>query len=126
MVINLGRAENNALRVCPEEHHTSFTGEYTADGAGAISATAIISPTSGKKIAVHGLAMETDAAAGTIDLDFSTSSIKVARMYPSKNTATAHAQAHDDGAIDEALTLTAASIGNGSKVLVKVQYVEET
>lgn len=123
--VHLFKTTSGALATCPEEHHTSFNEEYTADGSGNIAATTIITPTSGKKVSVHAYHLNTDGATGSIALDFLTSTIKVERMYPAKSAVSDSSMAHDEGDTDEVLTLTATGIGNGAKVFVKVQYVEE-
>lgn len=123
---NKVETSNAALKTCPEEHHTSFTEEYTSDSGGDISATTIITPTSGKKIAVHLLAICTEANSGTVSLDFTTSSKKVARLYASRSSVFAAAQTHDEGNINEVLTLTGSGLGNTRKVFVNVQYIEES
>ena len=113
-----------AIEVCPESHHTSFTEEYTADGSGNIS-EAIITPASGCRVDVHVFQIQTDGASGEISLDFADSSAKVGKLYVTKNTSVEVSQDHSEGTVDEALTLTATGIGSGSKVFVKVQYLEE-
>lgn len=113
-----------AIQTCPEEHHISCSEEYIADGAGAISEAAI-TPTSDKKISVHVFQIQTDGAAGEVALDFVTSTVKVGRLYVSKQTSVEVSQDHSEGAIDEALTLTGTGLGSGTKVFVKIQYIEE-
>lgn len=113
------------LQVCPEEHHTSFSAEYTADGSGNVAATAIITPQSGNRLAVHLFQINTSGASGECALDFVTSSQVVARLYADKQNKIEAFQDHTEGNIDEALTLEVSGIGSGKKVFVKVQYVEE-
>ena len=117
---------NNAIATCPEEHHTAFNGVFTATAGGDIAAQAIITPSSGSKIGVHVVSLiATDGSSGKISLDFLTSSCPVMRVYPSKNSQASSGQDHTEGAVDEVLTLEASSIGNGSEVFVKIQYIEE-
>jgi hypothetical protein len=123
--VHLFKTTSGALATCPEEHHTTFTEEYTVDGSGNIDAVAIITPTAGKKVSVHVLTIETDGAAGTVNLDFVTSSCKIARLYVSKTHSTGGGQDHTEGAVDEVITLSASGMGSGDKVFVKIGYVEE-
>ena len=113
------------IQVCPEEHHTAFTEEYTANGSGNIDAVAIITPTVGSHLSIHVFQMQTDGASGTVSLDFVTSSKKVGKLYVSKRSTVEVSQDHSFGAIDEVLTLSASGIGSGTKVFVKIQYIEE-
>lgn len=118
------RFSNNALQVCMEAHHTSFSQEFTADGSGDIAAVTIITPGAGNKLKIHSIFVSTDSDNGTIDLDFLASQIEVLRMHPSANSNIAVAQANDIGAADEVLKLTAA-VDNDANVFVKIQYVDE-
>jgi hypothetical protein len=116
----------NGLLTCPEEHHTAYNEEFIADSGGDIAPIAIITPASGKKVSIHVIAMvHTDGNAGVINIDFLTSAVKALRMYPSRLGIAAASQDHTEGAIDEALTFEASGIGNGSRVFVKLQYIEE-
>lgn len=119
------RFSNNALQVCMEAHHTSFSQEFTVNGSGDLAATSIITPGAGNKLKIHSIFVCTNSEAGTIDLDLLTSEIEVLRMYPDVNTKIAVCQANDIGATNEVLTLTAAGLGNADNVFVKIQYVDE-
>jgi hypothetical protein len=114
-----------ALRTCPEEHHITISGEKTADASGNISATAILTPSSDKKLSVHVMYIHTDGSSGVVNLDYVSSAIKVARLYASNERQSIPHPTHVEGAVDEVLTLSTASIGNGSKVFYSIQYVEE-
>jgi len=116
---------DGALVVCPEEHHASFTEEYTADASGNVAAVTIITPSSGLKLSVHAFNVLTDGTSGTISLDFLASGKKILRMYPSKTAQANTTLTHVFGAVDEVITFTAAGIGSGSKVFVSVQYINE-
>ena len=118
-------AFGQALKACPEEHHTSFNNEYTADGSGNIDAVAAITPSAGYKIGVHVFDMTTNGAGGVVNLDFVTSSCLIGRMYVSKTSASGAFQDHTGGAIDEVLTVSASGLASGDKVFIKIQYVEE-
>ena len=117
-------AQAGAIRVCPEEHHTAHSAEYTADGSGNIS-VAIVAPPAGKRIGVHVHSIHTDAEAGSISLDFATSGQIVGKLYSTKTNNISSDQDHTQGDVGEPLTLTSASIGSGKKVFVKVQYIIE-
>lgn len=119
-----GDIEHGAQSVATNEHLSTFTQEYTADGGGDIAAVTLITPASEKKLAAEVVFMVTDGASGNIQIDFVTSSTKVFRMYPSKNTQSDGTGMHIIGATDEVLTLQATSIGNGAKVFVIISYVE--
>ena len=123
--VDLQVNSDGSLVTCPESHHTSFGEEYTADAGGDIAATAIITPTSGKKLSLHVIHLDTEGASGSIQLDYVTSGVKVLRMYPLKAASSDFSMTHDEGAVDEVLTLTAIGIGGGTKVFIKIQYVEE-
>lgn len=118
-------SEGGALRTCPEAHHATLTGEKTADASGNISATAIVTPSSGKKVDVHVMYLHTDGSSGTVNLDFVGSSIKVGRLYASNERQSIPHPTHIEGTADEVLTLSAVGIGNGSLVYYSVQYIEE-
>jgi len=119
------KKSGDAMSTCPEEHHTSYSEEYTADAGGDITATTVITPSSGLKLSIHVFQIQTDGSSGVVNLDFVTSSIKVGRLYASKNTSFEVSQDHSEGAVDEVLTISASGIGNSSKVFLKIQYIEE-
>ena len=113
-----------ALLTDPNEHHSTFNEEYTADGSGNIAAAGIITPTSGNHLGIHGFQITSDGASGVVALDFLTSTEKVARAYLSKESALATGDDHTEGAEDEDLSLTVTGIGSGKKVFIKIFYVE--
>lgn len=119
-----GDVEHAAQKVANNEHLSTFAEEYTANAGGDIAAVTLITPTSGMKLAVANVSMITDGASGDIQIDFVTSSIKVFRMYPSKNTQSDSTGMHIIGATDEVLTLEASGIGSAAKVFVIISYVE--
>jgi hypothetical protein len=123
---NVIGSSNGAIKTCPEEHHTSCSEEYISTAGGAIAAVALITPTSGKKLSIHIAHVMTEATGGVINLDFVTSGIKVLRLYAARGGSADYAQTHDEGAVDEVLTLSASGIGNAQKVFLKIQYIEET
>lgn len=93
---------------------TTFTEEYTA----AQTNTTIITPASGKKIDVVGVLIVTDATTGDVTLDFTTSGIKVMRLYASAFARMVSDDMHVEGAIDEVLTLNTTTGTNNVFILV--------
>jgi len=116
---------HGALHVATNEHMTTKTKEYTADGSGNIAADALITPSTGHKIAAQLIFMGTDGAAGVANLDFATSAIKIFRLYPTKNSQSTGAGMHLEGALNEAVTFSASGLGAGAKVFVIVVYTED-
>ena len=106
-----------SLIVNIDESQCSFSKVYTANHA----AAAILTPTSGQNIAVHGIFCSTDAAAGEVALDFATSSKPVFRLYASKTQASAQSTMNVAGAVDEVLTLTTTT--GDTNVFLVVNYM---
>jgi len=117
------RGVSGALLTCPEHHHTSFSEEYTSTAGGAIAAVTIITPPASKILDIHRIFIHSEATSGNINLDFLTSGIKVARMYPAKSGVLVTGAVHFEGVADEVLTLSATGIGNTKKVFVSIQYI---
>ncbi len=115
--------KNNVLHVDTSDHFITFSEEYTAV-SGSITARTVITPTSGKDLGVKSVSIGTDSASGLIQLDFVTSTIKVARVYPAKNGQTEALLMHMVGAIDEVLTFAASGLGQTDKVFIVINYVE--
>ena len=116
--------EHGALSVDGTEHLTTTTIEYTADGSGNVAAVAVITPVSGKYLGVYNVCMNTNASGGTISLDYVTSSIVVARVYPSKRTAFPGCPTHLEGAVDEALTFEVVGAASGDKFFVSINHLD--
>lgn len=115
---------HEAMSVSIHEHLSTTTIEYTADASGNVAAVAIVTPASTKSLAVYEYCVNTDGASGAILLDFLTSTTKVLRLYPSKNSQISSCPMHITGAIDEVLTFETQSIGNGSKVFVTINHAD--
>jgi len=123
-LLNISAVENlqngySPLMVDTAEHHTTFSGEYTANQ----TSLTIITPTSGHKICVQEVYVAVNANSGTISLDFATSEKKVFRMYAAKQQTWAIAGVHIEGATDEALQLTS-TVGENEHYLI-INYIEE-
>lgn len=112
------------LPVTTVEHLTSFTEEYTADGSGNIAAVIAFSPSAGNHIDVQIINVSSDAAGGTVNMDFLTSSIIVFRAYFTKTAASASAGLHIEGATDEPVTISGTGLGAGKKVFVSISYAD--
>lgn len=108
--------KKRSLLVSRGHGKSTFTEEYTA----AQTNTAILTPASGKKLAVVGVLLSTDANTGVISLDFATSAKKVFRLYASAFAESVEDDLHIEGATDEALTLN--STTGTSNVFVLVNY----
>jgi len=101
-----------------------FITTYTAELTGNQAAVTIITPASGKKLCVRNVYTAVDGDAGTIALDFATSTKIVHRHYSSgAGERIAGAGGHVLGAIDEVLTLNATTLGS-SKLFIRVDYIE--
>lgn len=115
---------SNPLPVTMVEHLTTYTEEHVADASGDIAAIEIITPSLTGHLGIQIIHIETDGASGDIALDFTTSSVKALRMYPSKNQRSNSSGTHIEGVAGEGLTLTALGIGNASKVFLAISYFE--
>ncbi len=118
--------EHGAVSVSTAEHLMSFSQEYTATTGGNVAATSILTPATGRSLAVYAVSLHTSGSSGDIAVDFATSSIKVARLYPSKNSQDSDVGMHMVGAANEVLTFQASGIGNSAKVFIMLNYVEHT
>lgn len=107
-----------ALVVDTESYKNTFTQEYTT----AQTATAIITPTSGYRLCIRSVHIATDATAGEVQIDFTTSNIKVARQYVAKQARDWYVYGHIDGETDEPLTMTTTT--GTDKVFVMITYIE--
>ena len=117
-------SNHGALSVDGTEHLDTTTIEYTADGSGNVAAVALITPASGKFVGIYNICVNTNGGTGTISLDYITSSIIVARVYPAKRTAFPVCPTHLEGAVDEVVTFEAAGIGAGSLVFVSINHLD--
>ncbi len=117
----VAHSSHGALRVTTNDHLNTFSKVYTADGV-----VALFTPGVGNKIAIDSVHIETDSSAGSIALDFLTSTKPIARVWPSKNSQSSDAGMHLKGNADEVITLTSSGVigGGGSAFLVIVNYVE--
>ncbi len=119
------KAEHGALSVDISDHIMTTTVEYTAS-SGSIAAVTVLTPTSGKRIGVKSYSIGSESSAGTINLDFITSSVAVARVYPAKDGQSEGITLHIKGATNEVLTFSASGLGNTDRVFLIVNYVEHT
>ncbi len=109
--------------VSASDHLTTFTKEYTAV-SGIISAQVVVSPGTGRHLAIYGYTIITDSSSGVVNLDFLTSVAPVCRIYPSKNTQQFGHELHLEGAVNESLTLSATGLGQTDKVFLIVNYAD--
>jgi len=114
---------DGVLNVSFLEHLTTFTQEYTADGSGDIVSTQIVAPIVNKHLGIQTVTIITDSASGTISVDLLTSTKKVIRLYPSKETSTHSGMTHIEGADNEGIHISATGIGAGKKVFIAVSYM---
>jgi len=84
----------------------------------------ILTPSSGKKLDTRGVYLFTDASAGEISVEFSTSGITLAKIYPSKFAASSLPDVRFQGATDEPLTLVWTGLTSGDKIFVVIRYKE--
>lgn len=94
------------------------TVEYTEDH----TASALLTPSSGKKIDVTGVFSNSSSDTGEIQLDFLTSEQIVWRQYIDKNDHLAESDMHIEGAVDEVLTVVTTQ--GEKKVFIVVKYRE--
>lgn len=94
------------------------TVEYIADQ----SATALITPNTGKRIDVTGVFSNSNSDTGEVKLDFLTSEIIVWRQYIDKNDHLAESDMHIEGQVDEVLTVETSQ--GVKKVFIVVKYRE--
>lgn len=99
--------------------HT-YTGEFT----GEVTDQNIISPSSGKRIAIYSLLMHGEANGGTASLDFKTSGKPVARLYFTRMGQIYSSRVNIIGGVNEALTLNISGVNSGNKTFVLVNYRE--
>ena len=98
----------------------TFTAEYTGEQTD----VALITPTSGKAIEIYSILLHSEASAGTIALDFATSTKKVARLYAAKNGQIYTSRMKVTGATNEVLTLNISGVNASDKTFVLVNYRE--
>lgn len=103
---------------------TTFTNEYDSD----VTASSIISPTSGKRIKVTGIKVSTEGATAAgqyVRIYFATTGDTIAKVFCTN--AVTNVTIDDivvEGAIDEAVSLTS-TLGAGKNFFVAVTYKEE-
>jgi len=117
---------DGVLSVNTAEHLTTFTQEYTADGSGNVAEAVIVAGIAGKHFGVQSVFIATDGASGSMAIDFATSTLKIMRTYPTKNTQSVGASTHIEGATAEGISLTITGIGAGKKVFVSISYMIHT
>lgn len=108
--------KKRSLLVSRGHGKSTFTAEYTANQTN----LAIITPMTGKKLAVVGVLIATDSITGDVNLDFLTSGKKVMPLYASTFSRTINDDIHIEGAVDEVLTLN--STTGASNVFIMVNY----
>ena len=84
----------------------------------------ILTPSSGKRLDTRGVYIFTDASAGEVSVEFSTSGIIVAKIYPSKFSASSLPDIRFQGAVNEPLSLVWTGLTSGDKIFVAVRYKE--
>lgn len=112
--------KKRSLLVSRGHGKSTFTAEYTANQTN----LAILTPASGKKLAVVGVLIATDSITGDVNLDFITSGKKVMPLYASAFARTINDDVHIEGAVDEVLTLNSTTGANN--VFIMVNYREVT
>lgn len=112
------KSEVSAIIVDGESYKSTFTEEYTT----AQTATSIITPTSGHKLCIRNVHIQTDGTSGEVQLDFLTSGKKIARLYVTKQNRDWYSLGCLSGAIDEPLSLTTTT--GASKVFILINYIE--
>ncbi len=100
------------------DHLTSTTVEYTSTSGGDIVATALITPPSGLHIGVYSYSIKTEATSGVINIDYATSSVMIARLYPARTDSGDDSGLHLEGATDEPITISASGIGNTQRFFI--------
>jgi len=109
---------NKSMTVSNEEGISSFAAVYAA----AQTNKEIITPESDYLICLRGVTIETEAAAGTVSLDFQDSDKPVARLYTSKNSQSTGNNRHIHGAINEKLILNTTT--GTDEVFILINYAE--
>ena len=84
----------------------------------------ILTPVSGKRLLISGVFMATEGAAGTIGLDFLTSTKKVFRFYASKTTQSAVSDMAIRGAANEVLSLNTTTGLDNVFILVNYRSID--
>lgn len=98
---------------------STFTQEYTGNQTN----TVVLTPTGGQKLCIRTIETLVNGNAGDVSLDFATSSKKVYRHYSTATNRFSSNTGHLVGAIDEALTLNAPSLG-ANKLWLVITYIE--
>jgi len=110
---SVGTNETNSLNVNQEENFCSFTANYT----GAQTDLEIINPTSGERLHICGIYVNTATVATDVNIRFATSNKTVLYFHTAQAARDALQPIHIDGAIDEPLTLSC-----GANTFVAVCY----
>lgn len=115
--------DHSILKVGTSEHMSTFSAEYTAT-AGVITETDVITPSSGNHLVVYGVYIATEAAAGTLLVDFDAGGEILYKAYLAKETAPPPIGQHREGAADDGINITGAGLGSTDSVTVIINYAE--
>lgn len=116
---NTGR-NRRALTVDPAGHILTHTALYSVNQTN----IAMITPTSGTLLCVRDIFISCSGNTGTIEINFNTSNIAVARLYATRDQRIENINCHIEGAIDEPLSITSTTGAN--EIFILVNYIEET
>lgn len=99
-----------------------FNESYTETFSSDQSSNAIISPSSGHKLSIIRVRIESSASSGEVELDFASSSIPIARLYASHFQRISENLGGRTGAEGEDLTLNS-TLGS-KEFFLSIQYIE--
>jgi len=107
-----------SLSVDVSGHISTITKVYTENQTN----TALITPSSGKKISIRDVYVGVNADSGNVECDFATSNIPVLRVYAAKFKSMEMINTHLEGAVDEPLSITTTTGDND--IFISVNYLE--
>lgn len=98
---------------------TSYTNEFDTDQ----TSNTLITPTSGKKLVVKGIYINTEGNSGYIRVYFGTSGNTIFTIYPTATPASGYVPLYIEGTRNELLKITS-TVGNSNNYYLLVNYKE--